>query len=759
MKRLAYIITNLAFIATLLSPVQAAFAVGTNLIANPSVEQNTNNKPTGWASDKWGTNTTAFAYKTTGHNSSHSLNVKTTAYTSGDAKWSFTPVAVSKSTSYTFNDWYQSTVASSVDVVVTTTNNKTKYLWKGDLVASSTWKQASYTFVTPATAAKMTVYHYIHGVGELTTDEFSLVNNAETAPVPTPTAPTIAISSPVANSTLSGTVPIAASATDAKGVSGVQFSVDGVNQGVEDTASPYTVNLDTTKLANGAHTIAAKARNLDNLFAQTSVGVNVQNQAPATPPSVQITAPSNGSTVSGAIMAAATATDAKSVTGVQFSLDGTTYGAVDTTAPYQANIDTTTLVNGSHTLVATATNASNLSTSHSVSFTVQNVLVPPAPQTVNLITNPSLETATNNAPNAWSADGWGTNTRTFSYEPTGYNSTHSVKATISAYTNGDAKWFASPTSVSGGKTYQYENWYKSSVDTEIDAMVTMQDGSVQYFYVTGALASPTNWQKVTAQFTPPANASTVTMFQVIYKLGYVQTDNYSLSEYTPLAFNRALVSLTFDDGWRSIYTNGLPLLNKYGFVSTQYLNSEPVMGGYPDYMTYQQIKDFSNQGSELAWHTRTHADLTQLSIAQMSTELSIPAAFLSGIGLPASIFKNFATPYGAYNPTVTNEILKTYGSHRSTDVGFNGRDSLNVSNIKVQNITSATTAADVQSWVNQAIANKSWLVIVYHEIGTTGDTTYSATTVNFDQQLAALKQSGVTVKTLQGALDELVPQL
>src|SRR5665647_950093 len=121
MKRLAYIITNLAFIATLLSPVQAAFAVGTNLIANPSVEQNTNNKPTGWASDKWGTNTTAFAYKTTGHNSSHSLNVKTTAYTSGDAKWSFTPVAVSKSTSYTFNDWYQSTVASSVDVVVTTT--------------------------------------------------------------------------------------------------------------------------------------------------------------------------------------------------------------------------------------------------------------------------------------------------------------------------------------------------------------------------------------------------------------------------------------------------------------------------------------------------------------------------------------------------------------------------------------------------------------------------------------------------------------
>ncbi|MEI9973840.1 MAG: Ig-like domain-containing protein [Ignavibacteriota bacterium] len=50
-----------------------------------------------------------------------------------------------------------------------------------------------------------------------------------------------------------------ASASDNVGVTGVQFKLDGANLNGALTASPYSQSLDTTKLSNGPHTIAATA--------------------------------------------------------------------------------------------------------------------------------------------------------------------------------------------------------------------------------------------------------------------------------------------------------------------------------------------------------------------------------------------------------------------------------------------------------------------------------------------------------------------
>jgi len=314
--------------------------------------------------------------------------------------------------------------------------------------------------------------------------------------------------------------------------------------------------------------------------------------------------------------------------------------------------------------------------------------------------------------------------------------------------------------VTANTTYKYSNWYKSDVETELDAMVTMSNGTVQYYYLTSAPASPNEWKQLSAQFTAPTGAASMTIFQVVARVGYVQTDDHSLAAYTPAEFGRALISITFDDGWRNIATNGLPLLKKYNLPSTQYLNSEPVIGNYSDYMTYQMIKDFKAQGSELAWHTRSHANVTSLTTNELGVELNIPTAFLTGTGQSAAEYKNFATPYGAYNDASVNEIKKFYRSHRSTDVGYNSKDNFNIYNIKVQNIMNTTTPAEVQGWVNQAITTNTWLVLVYHEV-TPGavDPTYAVTPANLDAELNIIKQSGVTVKTVDQALDEILPQL
>jgi glucose/arabinose dehydrogenase/PKD repeat protein len=97
------------------------------------------------------------------------------------------------------------------------------------------------------------------------------------------------------------------------------------------------------------------------------------------PPSVSLTAPPGGATVSGTVNVTASASDDVGVAGVQFRLDGGAMGAEDTTAPYSVPWLTNAASNGSHRLTAVARDgAGHLTTSGPVDVTVSN---PPAPPT------------------------------------------------------------------------------------------------------------------------------------------------------------------------------------------------------------------------------------------------------------------------------------------------------------------------------------------------------------------------------------------
>jgi hypothetical protein len=91
------------------------------------------------------------------------------------------------------------------------------------------------------------------------------------------------------------------------------------------------------------------------------------------PPSVSISAPANGATVSGIVVVRASASDNRGVAGVQFRLDGAALGAEDTAAPYETAWDTAGVANGAHTLTAVARDAAgNSATSAPVTVTVAN---------------------------------------------------------------------------------------------------------------------------------------------------------------------------------------------------------------------------------------------------------------------------------------------------------------------------------------------------------------------------------------------------
>ncbi len=183
-------------------------------------------------------------------------------------------------------------------------------------------------------------------------------------------APTVSMTAPADGATVSGTVTVSATASDNRGVVGVQFLLDEVALGTEVTTEPYAISWDTTTASSGPHTLSARARDAaGNLTTSITVSVTIDNTAPT----VSMTAPADGATVSGMVTVSATASDNIGVIGVQLLLDGVALGTEDTTAPYAISWDSTTASSGSHTLSARARDAAGyLTTSATVSVTIDN---------------------------------------------------------------------------------------------------------------------------------------------------------------------------------------------------------------------------------------------------------------------------------------------------------------------------------------------------------------------------------------------------
>lgn len=165
----------------------------------------------------------------------------------------------------------------------------------------------------------------------------------------------------------SGTITLSASASDNVGVTNVEFYVDGVLKGSDNT-SPYSITLDSTTLTNGSHALTAKAYDAaGNSTLSTATNFTVSN-TDSIPPTVS--AAEAGT--SGTITFTANASDNVGVSKVEFYVD-TVLKGTDTTSPFSMTLDSTTLSNGSHSLTARAYDAGGNSTlSTAVSFTVSN---------------------------------------------------------------------------------------------------------------------------------------------------------------------------------------------------------------------------------------------------------------------------------------------------------------------------------------------------------------------------------------------------
>lgn len=227
----------------------------------------------------------------------------------------------------------------------------------------------------------------------------------------------------------------------------------------------------------------------------------------------------------------------------------------------------------------------------------------------------------------------------------------------------------------------------------------------------------------------------------------------------------AQVSFTFDDGMRSAYSQAAPALQKYGMTGVSYVPIVCVgMTTVPNdcrankttpYMTWNQIRALQNTyGWEIGSHTVTHPLLAssgawagqpnKLTTAQVEQELYQSKLALAAQGINATAF---ASPYGDYDNTTLGLIAKYYTSHRGfADTGMNvwPHSDYLIKNMPVQ---AGVSVAQVRAAVDQAIANKQWLVLTFHDIKTNASTNPN----DYEYRTADLEAIAAYVRTKQNA--------
>jgi len=110
--------------------------------------------------------------------------------------------------------------------------------------------------------------------------------------------------------------------------------------------------------------------------------------------------------------------------------------------------------------------------------------------------------------------------------------------------------------------------------------------------------------------------------------GYRAITLHQAMKFLPADQDDKTVVITFDDGYKSVYTSALPVLKDCEFTATVFVVSEFARmrasdNGNTEYMNWNEVRDLHSYGMEIGSHTATHASLRQLGQEEVDEELSM----------------------------------------------------------------------------------------------------------------------------------------
>lgn len=214
----------------------------------------------------------------------------------------------------------------------------------------------------------------------------------------------------------------------------------------------------------------------------------------------------------------------------------------------------------------------------------------------------------------------------------------------------------------------------------------------------------------------------------------------------------ALITLWFDDGWLSQYTVGYPILQEEKLTAAESIATRFVCK--LQFMTWDQLRTLQNSGWETTAHTISHScDLSYYNTDNTKYELAGSKQIIESHGMRADQFvmpcgfstAEMQTIFGNDIPPIVTTAKEYFGSYRTTkSTRLNDLPIIDPYNLKALQIYSTTTIDKVKAAIEEAEANKSWLIIVFHQIDDS-NRLLSVTPENFRQIIHLVKASGIPV--------------
>ena len=391
----------------------------------------------------------------------------------------------------------------------------------------------------------------------------------------------------------------------------------------------------------------------------------------------------------------------------------------------------------------------------------QNVFIPKQIENANnAIPNSKFASTSIDMPDDWTTYQSGDNIAAFSSHQDAKGAY--LKTTIKDYKNGESKWQYTPQSVIANQRYQFSAAYHSDTPAKITAEYVLKDGKHQFETIADLLPAG-EWTNITYPVEVPSDATSLVISIVLKSNGSIATREYTLVNITKpgaVKWKRPLVSITFDDGWRSAYSNALPILDRYGYKGTFYINPSSIET--PNFMSADDLTKLSEAHHEIAAHGYSHSDMTILNPDALDNQLGQGKAYLANAGFSTT---HFSTPYGKSDAEVQWYARNYFSTMRGVDPGVNTRQNFDAYNLNALFLKNDTSQQTIASALEKAKATDGWLILVYHGVGPTQTRNTLLRAENaaisiqaFSDQISLIQKSGAAVLPVDAAYKEVVDQ-
>ena len=176
------------------------------------------------------------------------------------------------------------------------------------------------------------------------------------------------------------------------------------------------------------------------------------------------------------------------------------------------------------------------------------------------------------------------------------------------------------------------------------------------------------------------------------------------------------ISLTIDDGFRSVREHALPVLSRHAMQATLYLVADRI-GRSNDWEQAQgevaaplmeagEIREWLAAGQRVGSHTLTHPWLTRIPLARAREEIGAARRKLEDqFGV---VITDFCYPYGDWNPDIRDLVREAgYRTATTTDFGVNtpATDPLELRRVTARHASRSWRS--FRSWLRRTFARRA----------------------------------------------------